>query len=121
VDATPPIFAWDAAASALLVFGSADEAARRLGAWREPGLVIAWDAEGRLLRFTLARRRVRLAGILPVERDVLVPAGLERDPAHAEDLRRALVASLSRGDPARRAALEAAPLAELVRAAGGRR
>ena len=105
---------WSPEAGDLLRFDSAEAAARGLGAWQEANLLPAWDSQGRRITLAVEQRRRLLLGLLPVRREVVVVAEVEAVPAHADELRRALIASLARqgGDPA---SLERAALAELVR------
>ena len=114
VDAfTPPVFLWEPQRGAPVAVPSPQAAARRLRPWQEVATVAAYDATGRRVSFSVARRRGRLLGILPRWRDVVVVAGVEPSAAHAADLRRGLVAALAPrwGE---RAALEALPLDDLV-------
>jgi len=111
--AVPPVFLWDPERGDLVVLPSAEDAARRSGPWQEPGAILAYDAEGRRIAFAVEVRTTRLLGLFARRREVVVVAGVEREPAHAEDLRRALVASLARrGAP--RADLDVATLGELA-------
>jgi hypothetical protein len=115
----PPVFLWDPRQGRLLAFASAAAAAGHLRAWQEVGAVVAYDAEGRDLRFGVERRRRRLLGLIPFERELVVVNAAEREPSHAEALRAALVVSLA-GEGAPRAALAGLPLEDLVqRAAAG--
>src|SRR6266536_3349903 len=90
----PPVFMWDPRAGRLLAFGSGAAAAAHLRPWQEVGSVVAYDAEGRDIRFGV----------------------VVREPSHEADLRVALAGSLARTD-VERARLGALPLAELVRRA----
>jgi hypothetical protein len=76
----------------------------------------AWDSQGRRITFAVEQRRHLLLGLLPVRREVIVVVDVEAAPAHADELKRALIASLARcgGEPV---SLERAALAELVKRA----
>lgn len=76
----------------------------------------AWDSRGRRVTFAVEQHRSLLLGLLPVHREVVVVVDVEAAPAHADELKRALIASLARrgGDPV---SLERAALAELVKRA----
>jgi len=117
---TPPLFVWSPDAGDLLHFDSAEAAARGLGAWQEANLLPAWDSQGRRITFAVEQRRRLLLGLLPVRREIIVVADVECAPAHADELRRALIASLARRGLDRES-LERAALAELVRRAAPER
>ena len=93
-----PVFLWDPEARDLLAFQSADAAARHLKPWQEVGMLAAYDAEGRRIGFAVERRARLLLGLIPVAhgKEVVVVGEVEREPRHARDLRRAIVASLAR-------------------------
>ena len=91
-----PVFLWDPEARDLLSFQSAAAAARHLKPWQEVGMLAAYDAEGRRIAFAVERRERLLLGFIPVGREVVVVREVEREPRHASDLRRAIVASLAR-------------------------
>ncbi len=76
----------------------------------------AWDSQGHRITFAVERRRRLLLGLLPVRREVVVLEDMEAAPAHADELKLALIASLARrgGDPV---SLKQAALAELVKRA----
>jgi len=112
----PPVFMWDPRAGRLLAFGSGAAAAAHLRPWQEVGSVVAYDAEGRDIRFGVLVRRRRLLRLVPVSSEVVVVSAVEREPSHAEDLRAALMGSLASAE-VERARLAALPLAELVRRA----
>jgi hypothetical protein len=112
----PPLFIWSPDAGDLLCFESAEAATRGLGAWQEVNVLPAWDSQGRRITFAVEQRRRLLLGVLPVRREVVVLEHMETAPAHADELKRALIASLARRgeDPV---SLEQAALAELVKRA----
>jgi hypothetical protein len=91
-----PVFLWDPEARDLLVFESAEAAARHLEPWQEVGTLAAYDAEGRRIGFAVERRSRLLLGLIPAAKEVVVVGEVEREPRHAGDLRRAIVASLAR-------------------------
>jgi hypothetical protein len=113
-----PVFLRDPARGALLAFPSAEAAAAHLRPWQEVGGVAAWDAEGRLVTFTVRRERRRLLGLLPVWREEVRIASVEELPEHAGELRSVLLAALGEA-PGERAA-PGTPLADLVRRAAAR-
>ncbi len=114
--AVAPVFLWDPEAGDLVAFESAEDAARHLQPWQEVCSLAAYDAEGRSIGFAVERRLRRLLGFIPAGGDVVVVGEVEREPTHARDLRRALVASLARRG-AGGGALERRSLPELVRMA----
>ena len=109
----PPLFVWSPDAGDLLRFDSAEAAVRGLGAWQEANLLPAWDSQGRRITFAVEQRRRLLLWLLPVRREVIVVADVETAPGHADELKRALIASLARRGMDRES-LERAALAELV-------
>lgn len=109
----PPLFVWSPDAGDLLHFDSAEAAVRGLGAWQEANLLPAWDSQGRRITFAVEQRRRLLLWLLPVRREVIVVADVEAAPAHTDELKRALIASLARRGMDRES-LERAALAELV-------
>lgn len=112
----PPLFVWSPDAGDLLCFDSAEAATRGLCAWQEVNMLPAWDSQGRRITFGVEQRRRLLVGVLPVRREVVVLEDMEAEPAHADELKLALIASLARrgGDSV---SLEQAALAELVKRA----
>jgi hypothetical protein len=114
----PPVFLRDPRQGALLAFPSAEAAAAHLRPWQEVGGVAAWDAEGRLVTFAVARARRRLLGLVPVWREEVRVASVEEEPDHARELRGALAAAL--GEAPGERGVSGTPLADLVRRAAAR-
>jgi hypothetical protein len=109
---TPPVFLRDPASGELLAFASGDAAARHLAAWQEVGAVAAYDASGARVTFAVGQRGGALLSLLRIRREVVTVAGVERDAAGPEELRRALVVALA--PSGERASLEELSLGELV-------
>ncbi len=115
-----PVFLWDPEAQDLLAFESVEAAARHLQPWQEVGMLAAYDAEGRRIAFALERRSRLLLGLIPASKEVVVVGDVEREPGHAGDLRRAIVASLARRGTGGEA-LDGRSLPDLVAMAAGAR